>query len=299
MYYSTPLRMAFYRENEEHIQKDYAIETVLETFQTGKSLLEIVKTNLFGEALFLDNELQLTLRDEYIYHESLVHPGMSLSLQPKRVCILGGGDGCAAREVLKWSGVEQIDIVDWDKEVLNLFQDKYCHWNSMSFHSPKVKCFAEDVLKFQPQGTYDIVFVDLVDPDYKDKNSRLLWEPLIQKLPCFVNENGSLVLNVGGMKPWNTVNQEWINMLLANAFKTNTTHKLQAYKCFVPSFATDWCFLLICPIDSHVNPIGLEKSSVLKYFDKHAWFHATNWTRDYKTNLPLEPVKLISYLPSL
>ena len=291
--------MAFYRENEEYITRDYKIIQSIESLQTRKSTLEIVKTNLYGEALFLDNQLQLTLRDEYIYHESLVHPVMTLTQEPKRICILGGGDGCAAREVLKWTGVETIDIVDWDEELLNLFKHKFSHWNSMSLQSSKVQCFAEDVLQFQPKETYDVVFLDLLDPNYKDNVSRLLWTSLMEKIQSLLKPNGSFVINAGGIKPWNTENAEWINMLLANSLNTNKTHKLQAYKTFIPSFATDWCFFLICPQELDVNATGLEKSSILKYFDQNAWVQATTWTRDYTTNLPIHPVKLISYLPPL
>jgi spermidine synthase len=289
--------MAFYRETEEDITREYKITDILHTQDTGKSRLEIVRTNLFGDALFLDNELQMTSRDEYIYHESLVHPIMSFTTEPNHICILGGGDGCAAREVLKWSGVERIEIVDWDEELLALFKHKFCHWNSMSLQSHKVQCFAQDVLAFTPEDKYDVVIVDLLDPNYKDNTSRVLWPYVIGKLPSLLKPNGSAVINVGGIQPWDSENAEWINMLVANTFKPSTTHKLQAYKTFVPSFAADWCFLLISPVESLVNPSGLDTARVLKYFDKHAWSVATTWTRNYATNLPIEPVKLISYLP--
>lgn len=291
--------MAFYRETESGISREYKVLAVLDSHHTGKSHLDIVRTDAFGDVLFLDNELQLATRDEYIYHESLVHPVMSCiqNKNPQKVCILGGGDGCAAREVLKWQGVEQIDIIDWDREIIHLFSHQYASWNKHSLQSPKVKIFCENILTFLPECKYDVVIVDLLDPNYQEKTSSILWPSVVEKLLSIIKENGSIVINVGGITPWSTENAEWINMLLSNQFRKNTTHSIQAYKVFVPSFQTEWCFFMISPSESLVNTSIFDHSSFVRYFDTNAWRAATSWSKDYGMNLPINKIKLSESLP--
>ena len=84
----------------------------------------IVLTKLEGRLrLFLNSHLQFSSRDEYRYHEALVHPGLAAVAAPRRVLVLGGGDGLAVREILKYPGVESITLVDLDPEMTELFRD--------------------------------------------------------------------------------------------------------------------------------------------------------------------------------
>ena len=71
--------------------------------------------------LFLSSHLQFSSRDEYRYHEALVHPGLAALPGARRVLVLGGGDGLAVREILKYPSVEQITLVDLDPEMTKLF----------------------------------------------------------------------------------------------------------------------------------------------------------------------------------
>src|SRR5207248_11470828 len=71
--------------------------------------------------LFLNSHLQFSSRDEYRYHEALVHPGLSAVPAPRRVLVLGGGDGLAVREVLKYPQVENVTLVDLDPEMTRIF----------------------------------------------------------------------------------------------------------------------------------------------------------------------------------
>ena len=289
--------MFLYSEKDGFVTREYAIQTIGESFQTQKALLEVVGTKEFGNALFLDGELQMTEKDEYIYHEMLVHPAMSSAKGSVSVCILGGGDGCAAREALKWTNVTSVDIYDWDKDLLQLFQHKYSFWNSQSLTHGKVSIHIENVLNVHISD-YDFIFVDLVDPDYEDLQSRALWQQLIPKLGT-LRGSSTLVLNVGGIYPWDDKNTTWILMLLADAFYTNETHTIETYKVFVPSFAREWCFFLIKPIEATVKTSLFENVPSIRYFDKEAWKAATTWTKNMSPMIPVKPVNLNRYLPPL
>ncbi|MTI32314.1 polyamine aminopropyltransferase [Xanthovirga aplysinae] len=118
--------------------------------------------------LFLNGNEQLSSLDEVMYHEPLVHPVMSLLQQPKNVLVLGGGDGCAVREILKYPSVEEIDLVDLDPAMTNLGQtnDILLSLNKGSLNNPKVKIVNEDAYHFleQTKNYYDAIIIDLPDP---------------------------------------------------------------------------------------------------------------------------------------
>lgn len=118
--------------------------------------------------LYLDDHLQFSTFDEALYHETITHPVYQLLQYPKKILILGGGDGCAARELLKYPKVESIVLVDIDKKLTDLFskQPKYVQINQNALNHPKVKVINEDGFKFieHSEDIYDLILVDLPDP---------------------------------------------------------------------------------------------------------------------------------------
>lgn len=118
--------------------------------------------------LFLSSHLQFSSRDEYRYHEALVHPGLAGIPSPHRVLVLGGGDGLAVREILKYPTVDQITLVDLDPEMTQLFSTNpmLAGLNGHSLRSPRVKVINEDAFPWldHDSGIYDFVVVDFPDP---------------------------------------------------------------------------------------------------------------------------------------
>ena len=96
--------------------------------------------------LFLNNNLQFSSRDKYRYHEALVHPGLASVPDPRHVLILGGGDGLAAREVLKYASVEDVTLVDLDPSMTRLFSNNelLSSLNQHVFSSPKMHVINAD-----------------------------------------------------------------------------------------------------------------------------------------------------------
>jgi len=125
-----------------------------------------------GHRLFLNGNLQFAERDEYRYHEALVHPAMAAysatGAQPRRVAVLGGGDGMAVREILKYPGVEQVTLVELDPHMTRLFADHAAlsTLNGHALHSPKVRIVHADAFKWleETRDTFDVVVVDFPDP---------------------------------------------------------------------------------------------------------------------------------------
>ena len=113
--------------------------------------------------LFLNSHLQFSSRDEYRYHESLVHPGLA-SVRATRVLILGGGDGLALREVLKYPGIEHITLVDLDPEMPKLFSThrELVALNHRSFSDPRVHLVSSDAMVWleRTRDLFDFAIVD-------------------------------------------------------------------------------------------------------------------------------------------
>ncbi len=131
----------------------------------------VVTQGKLGHRLFLNGNLQFAERDEYRYHEALVHPAMaafSSSGGPKKVAVLGGGDGMAVREILKYPGVESVTLVELDPAMTRLFSEQptLVKLNSASLKSPKVKIINTDAFQWleTPGDTFDVIVVDFPDP---------------------------------------------------------------------------------------------------------------------------------------
>lgn len=118
--------------------------------------------------LFLNNNLQFSSRDEYRYHEALVHPGLASLPQARRVLILGGGDGMAAREVLKYPQIESVTLVDLDPAMTRLFSTAPAlrRLNADALNSSKLRIINVDALKWleENEESFDFIVVDFPDP---------------------------------------------------------------------------------------------------------------------------------------
>jgi spermidine synthase len=157
---------------EDKFYQDSIVFTATSPYQ------RIVVTNgRTGHRLFLNGNLQFSERDEYRYHEALVHPVMAAHGAPKKVLVLGGGDGMAVREVLKYPGVESITLVELDPNMTRLFTNNavLARLNGQSLSSPKLKIVNTDAFGWLQEGTdlaakglaadtYDVIIVDFPDP---------------------------------------------------------------------------------------------------------------------------------------
>ncbi len=118
--------------------------------------------------LFLNSHLQFSSRDEYRYHEALIHPGLAAVPAPRRVLVLGGGDGLAVREILRYPQVESVTLVDLDPEMTRLFatHPMLTRLNQQSFQSPKVRIINADAFPWVDSNadSFDFIVIDFPDP---------------------------------------------------------------------------------------------------------------------------------------
>jgi spermidine synthase len=283
--------MAVFRESEGDISRDYLFAPGSSLhFSTDKAQVDIVRTQRFDTMVFLDGQLQLSSKDEYIYHEMLVHPALSCHPNPRRVCILGGGDGCAAREVLKWQQVERCDILDWDSEFVSCFLHHYGHWNEHSLESERVRIENVDIRSCGHQNRqYDVIIVDLLDPDDSGESLNM-WSDICLIVRSWLSPQGVAVFNAGGITPWKTKTTERCIQQFQTELKFPNPYECLAYKAFVPSFSEEWCFLLVKPPNCLLSPNSAPTR--LSYFDETAWQKSRIWTRDYRGKISAAPVNL-------
>ena len=226
--------------------------TILDSITTYRGThVEMIQRPKWGIACYMDNAIQSCEIDEALYHESLVHPVMSSVDCPKRVMIIGGGEGATAREVLKYPTVECVDMYEWDKDVVQLFQSKYPQWAKGAWNDPRLHLYHDDIFKTieeYPVGQYDIVIIDLFDPSADTYDS---WKHLLQHVTKWVRPGGSIVMysgirdRISSEQPYDVLATIMMNM--SGIFDDNILYKnrMIPYHVFIPSFSGESTFLLL------------------------------------------------------
>ncbi|WP_444996069.1 polyamine aminopropyltransferase [Aliikangiella sp. IMCC44359] len=207
--------------------------------QTPYQKLTLTRSNSTRDyRLFIDGHLQFSSRDEYRYHEALVHPVMSLEGKIENVLVLGGGDGLAVREVLKYPEVKVIDLVDIDPEITRMGKElpMLAMLNKQSLHHTKVNVFNADAFGFinQPGKAYDRVIIDMPDP-HNEAINKLYSKEFYKMISRRMSPNGVLVSQ--SSSPFFTRRTFWgIEKTLSHVY-SNT----ESYHITVPTFGI-WGF---------------------------------------------------------
>ncbi len=146
------------------IQYVYDVEKVLYKGKSKFQEIMVFENPYFGRILVLDNVVQLTEKDEFIYHEMLTHVVMHAHPEPKTVAVIGGGDGGAVREVLKHACVKKLYFVEIDEEVINVSK-KFFPSVSSAIDDPKVEIKCMDGAEFvkEIENALDVIIVDSTD----------------------------------------------------------------------------------------------------------------------------------------
>lgn len=127
--------------------------------------VDIFDSKEFGRFLALDGYMMLTERDEFIYHEMIVHVPMAVHPHVKKVLVIGAGDGGVVRELCRYETIEKIDMVEIDELVVEVSK-KYLPTTACCFDDPRLNIYYQDGLKFvrTKEDEYDLIIVDSTDP---------------------------------------------------------------------------------------------------------------------------------------
>ena len=208
-------------------------------WQTKFQKLEIYETPHYGLMLRLDGCNTISEREEFIYHENLIHPALTAHAAPRRVLIIGGGDGGACEEVLKHPSVEQVTVCEIDEDVIRVAKEYFFAVHRGAFDNPRLRVVIGDGMKFirETQERFDLIALDLNDP--MGPAEALYSTEFYHQCRMALAPGGALVLHMGApvARPERVAD---IAQRLNGVFRI-----VRPYTMYIPLYGAQWA-MAVC-----------------------------------------------------
>ncbi|KAI5201650.1 hypothetical protein AUEXF2481DRAFT_45418 [Aureobasidium subglaciale EXF-2481] len=229
----------------------------------------IFESTDYGMVLVLDNVIQCTERDEFSYQEMITHLAMNSHPNPKKVLVIGGGDGGVLREVVKHECVEEAVLCDIDEAVIRLSK-KYLPGMAVGYQHPNVKTHVGDGFKFldDKKGEFDVIITDSSDPEGPA-------EALFQK-PYFELLKGAL--REGGVITTQGSENQWLHLPLITKLKQDCKQvfpNVEYGYTTIPTYPSGQIGFMVCCLDANRDlkkPLRqwseAEEDKLCKYYNK-------------------------------
>lgn len=237
--------------------KDFGItcrvEKTLHTEKTEYQQLDVIETNQFGTMLLLDGMVMTTDVDEFVYHEMVAHVPLCTHPNPKKVLVVGGGDGGAIREIVKHDSVEKAVLVDIDGKVIE-YSKKYLPNIAKELNNPRVEVKVEDGFRHihEHKNTYDVILVDSTEP--VGPAVKLFEKGFYQGIYDCLTEDGLFVAQSDN--PW--FHGELIRKVFADVSDIFPITRL--YTCNIPTYPSGlWTFTLG---SKKYDPLQVDKRTI-------------------------------------
>lgn len=266
----------------------YAVSAVLHRSKSEHQDITIVDTPAFGKALLLDDNWQSCVADEFLYHEPLAHPALILHENPKRVAILGGGEGATLREVLRWRCVERVLMIDLDKEVVEACKRHLPEMHQGAFDDPRAEVQIRDATEWLENCTekFDVVISDLSEPLEHGPAYRLFTQEYFEQVKRVLAAGGIFTLQAGAVAPHEIEVFARVTNTVAAVFEC-----VKPYVSAIPSFTTPWGFLVasqrelgdLPSVDAIDDRLDAETTNQLRMLDGEA-FHGLFCTAAHVRN---------------
>lgn len=237
----------------------------------------VVEYEDFGKALVIDGKIQSSIIDEYVYHESLVHPAMILNGNPKKVLILGGGEGATAREALRFKSVESVVMVDLDEEIIEVSKKYLNEWHRNSFYDKRYKLIIGDAYSYikDSKEAYDVIISDLVDPEEYGPAVKLYTKEFYEMVSERLGEGGVFVT-----QSTSPVSTPTVHAVIYNTIKSVFKYAI-SYYVYIRSFEGIWGFVMASnEVDvSRIKGVDVEKAEEglvegsNRYYDNESHSH--------------------------
>lgn len=159
------MELWYTEQHTDNVRFSILVDQQLYQGQSEFQRIDVFHSKEFGKFFTLDGLMMVTEKDEFIYHDMIVHVPMATNPDIKRVLVIGAGDGGTVRELCRYPGVEHIDMVEIDKLVVDVCLE-FFPTTTISLNDPRVHIFYEDGLKFVRSrvNEYDLIIVDSTDP---------------------------------------------------------------------------------------------------------------------------------------
>ena len=250
--------------------------------------VEIYDSYDFGIIVMLDGKVQSTEKDEFIYHEALVHPGMLLHPRPQRVLILGGGEGATLREVLRYRLLKEVVMVDIDRKFVNICAKYLKSWHRGSFNNSRATLLFTDAFEYlkKTNDRFDVVVADISDPAEEGPARFVYTKKFYQLIQNVLTKDGVFVTHATEI---GSINKKGISKTILISLKSIFPDVTFYYE-YIPSFGCLWGYA-ICSQKyklSHLTP-ELIKSRMrkrnlknLKYYDQETHTRMFSLTKNVK-----------------
>ncbi|MFA6736057.1 MAG: polyamine aminopropyltransferase [Saccharofermentanales bacterium] len=159
------MELWYSEQHTPNVRFSVKVNRTLYTAHSGIQQIDVFDSREFGRFLTLDGLMMLTEKDEFIYHEMIVHVPMAVKQDAKTVLVIGAGDGGTVRELARYPGIERIDMVEIDREVVDVCRE-FLPGTASGLDDPRLNIFYEDGLRFvrDKVDMYDVILVDSTDP---------------------------------------------------------------------------------------------------------------------------------------
>ncbi|KDP34042.1 hypothetical protein JCGZ_07613 [Jatropha curcas] len=234
---------SWYEETiDDDLKWSFALNSVLHKGTSEFQDIALLDTKRFGKVLVIDGKMQSAEADEFIYHECLIHPAFLCHPKPKKVFIMGGGEGSAAREALKHKSIEKVVMCDIDQEVVD-FCRRHLTVNQQAFCHKKLNLVINDAKAEleKRNDKFDIIIGDLADPVEGGPCYQLYTKSFYQRiLKPKLSDNGIFVTQAG---PAGIFTHKEVFSSIYNTIKQVFKYVV-AYSAHVPSFADTWGWVM-------------------------------------------------------
>ncbi len=254
-------------------------------WQTRFQKMEIYETPHYGRIFRLDGFNMTSEREEFIYHENLIHPALSAHAAPRKVLVIGGGDGGSAEEVLKHPSVESCTMVEIDGDVIEVAKEHFFAVHRGVFDNPRLRLIVDDGMKFvrDTHERFDLIALDLNDP--MGPAEALYSTEFFQQLRHTLAPGGALALHIGAP----TARPDRVAEL---AQRLNGVFRIvRPYTMYIPLYGAQWA-MAVCSdkldpkaftADEIDRRIEARKLQDLKYYNGETHegvFALPNFVRD-------------------
>lgn len=248
----------YFGSTEAHM---HGIKEYLLSKQTQFQRVDLVETFGYGCCLFLDGKIQSSEKDEFIYHEALVHPPLLLIPKPRKVMIIGGAEGATLREVLKHKTIEKAVMVDIDEELVNFCKKFLPEWAKSSFDDPRSEVIYTDARKYleETEESFDSIIIDLTEPMAGSPAVKLYTKEFYQIVYQHLTPQGTISLQAGTTRPGDTT----LLMMIAKTIETSFPI-VRIYEVIIPSFDLPWGMILGSKANDPKNLFCQEIDRLLK-----------------------------------
>lgn len=235
--------------------------------------------------LYINGNLQFSSRDEYRYHEALVHPALEALPWARSVLVLGGGDGLALREILRYPNIKSVTLVDLDPAMTDAFskREELIKLNHGSFSDPRVHVINADAAIWlrDNEGMFDAAIIDFPDPS-SFALGKLYSVPFYGMVKKHVAANGLVV--VQSTSPYFAPHAYWS----IDATLREVGMRTYPYHAYVPSFG-EWGFILASPQQDYKPP--MQYRLPMRYLNADTTREMFNFPPDMQRQ-PMEPNRL-------